>query len=278
MSIVTEAQRRLFREEGYCILERVVPPAQLELLRGECQRFVDKLDARMDAEGTDVLGINHRNKRYFATNCFREEPRLREFLFGDVMAEVCRGTIGEDAYLFWEQYVVKGAEAGMKFAWHQDSGYVGYPDAAPYVTCWVALDDMAEENGTVHVLPFSRAGIRSWVKHLKEEGTNDLVGYFGAESGVSAVVPAGSIVCFTSVSFHASGANRSKRMRRAYLAQYSTAPVLTADGAFLWGNAEPFLRGGRVVAGEAPPPIPSRHGTSGAQPSLGRRDGNAAEV
>ena len=43
------------------------------------------------------------------------------------MADVCRATLGDTAYLFWEQYVVKGAEAGMKFSWHQDSGYVGYP-------------------------------------------------------------------------------------------------------------------------------------------------------
>lgn len=270
MPVVSETQKKLFREEGYCILERVVPAGHLELLRSQCQRFVDQMNARMDAEGTDVVGINHRNKRYFVTNCFREEPSLRGFLFSDLMAEVCRGTIGDDAYLFWEQYVVKGAETGMKFSWHQDSGYVGYPEHRPYLTCWIALDDVSEENGTVHVLPFSRAGVRTWVKHVKEEGTNDLVGYFGSDPGVSAVVPAGSIVCFTSVSFHASGANRSPRMRRAYLAQYSAEPLLDADGTHLWGSAEPFLRGGRVVAGEAPPNIPTRHGKGGSQPSLER--------
>ena len=41
------------------------------------------------------------------------------------------------------------------------SGYVGTDTPhRPYLTCWVALDDMSEENGTVHVLPAPRAGIR----------------------------------------------------------------------------------------------------------------------
>ena len=255
-----------FKKDGFCILERVISDSQLELLRGECQRFIDRMNDRMDTEGTAVIGINHRDRRYFLANCFREEPKLREFLFSDLMAEVCRATLGESVYLFWEQYVVKGSEKGMNpstslrtgFSWHQDSGYVGYPEHKPYLTCWCALDDMIEENGTVHVMPFSRIGIRSWVKHIREEGSNDLVGYFGDDPGIPAVVPAGSIVAFTSVNFHCSGANLSPNLRRAYLAQYSSEPVTSADGTKLWGTAEPFLIDGRMAVGEPPPEIQSR--------------------
>jgi ectoine hydroxylase-related dioxygenase (phytanoyl-CoA dioxygenase family) len=268
MTTVTEKHREQYREEGYCILENVIPAAHLDLLRSQCRRFMDKVDAQMDAAGTDTMGINRRGRRYFVSNCFREEPLLRDFLFSELMAEVCRATLGGDAYLFWEQYVLKGTGGGTKFSWHQDSGYVGYPNHRPYVTCWCALDDMTEENGTVRILPFSRVGIRTWVQHVKEEGSNDEVGYFGTDPGVPALVPAGSIVVFTSVTFHASNANRTDSMRRAYLAQYSGEPLLTADGTRLWGCAEPFLRDGRVVAGEAPPPIPAWTGhasTGGAE-------------
>ena len=128
----------------------------------------------------------------------------------------------------------------MKFGWHQDSGYVAYPEHRPYLTCWCALDDMDEANGTVRVLPFSRVGIRTWVQHVREAGSNDMVGYFGSYPGVIVECPAGSIVAFTSVSFHASGANTTGRMRRAYLAQYSAEPILSRDWTKLWGNAEPF--------------------------------------
>ena len=67
------------------------------------------------------------------------------------MADVCRATIGETAFLFYDQYVAKCAEQGIKFSWHQDGGYLGFPHA-PYVTVWAAVDDMTEENGTATVI------------------------------------------------------------------------------------------------------------------------------
>jgi ectoine hydroxylase-related dioxygenase (phytanoyl-CoA dioxygenase family) len=250
---ISEDQKALYRAEGYMILERVLPDSYLELLRGQCQQAIDQMDARMDAEGSDTLGINHRGSRYFVSNCFKEQPILREFLFSELMAEVCRATLGDNAYLFWEQYVVKGAETGMKFSWHQDSGYVNYPDHKPYLTCWCALDDMSEANGTVHLLPFSRSGIRSWVQHIVEEGSNDKVGYFGSDPGITVEVPAGTIVAFTSLNFHSSGTNTTDKMRRVYLAQYSCEPITSADGSKLWGNAEPLLLNGEMAVGA---PIP----------------------
>ena len=238
---ITKQQKQQYQDEGYLILDRVIPNNFLKLLQDECQAFVDQVNLQMDQKDTDVLGINHRHKRYFIANCFQQEPKLRDFLFSDLMAEVCQATLGDTAYLFWEQYVVKGAEEGMKFSWHQDSGYVGYPDHRPYLTCWCALDDMTIENGTVHILPFSHSGIRSWVQHIREEGSNDLVGYFGKDKGIAAIVPAGSIVAFTSINFHSSGNNTTQKPRRAYLAQYSAEPILSRDGSRLWGNAEPFV-------------------------------------
>jgi ectoine hydroxylase-related dioxygenase (phytanoyl-CoA dioxygenase family) len=255
---IGEEHKQQYRDEGYFILENAIPEHLLDLLQGECQNFIDLMDARMDEKGADVIGINHRNKRYFVSNCYLQQPKLRRFLFSEMIADICRATLGDNAYLFWEQYVVKGASEGMKFSWHQDSGYVAYPDHKPYLTCWCALDDMSEENGTVYVMPFSHIGIRSWVKHIREEGSNDLVGYFGEKKGIPVVAPAGSIAAFTSVNFHSSSTNRTPQLRRAYIAQYSSEPLLSEDGTKLWGGAEPLLIDGKNAVGMPPPGIPSR--------------------
>ena len=65
--------------------------------------------------------------------------------------------------------LVKAAEQGTRFSWHQDSGYSVYDGGAerhaPYLTCWLALDDMSEENGTISLLPYSRAGTNELVEH-----------------------------------------------------------------------------------------------------------------
>ena len=86
-------------------------------------------------------------------------PKLDEFVFSRLMADICRATIGSDAFLFYDQYVAKAGELGRAFSWHQDGGYLGF-DHAPYVTVWTAVDNMTIENGTVSLLPFSMAGTR----------------------------------------------------------------------------------------------------------------------
>ena len=95
--MLTQAQKRHFLQEGYIILESVIPDDHLELLRGECQTFIDKMHKRMDEAGTDTLGINHRNQRYFVSNCFREQPSLRALLFSDLMDQICQAPLGNDA-------------------------------------------------------------------------------------------------------------------------------------------------------------------------------------
>jgi hypothetical protein len=107
-------------------------------------------------------------------------------------------------------------------------------------------------------MPFSRIGIRSWVKHISEEGLKDWVGYFGDDPGIPVIVPAGSIAIFTSLNFHCSGTNSTSRMRRSYITQYTAEPLITFDGTKLWGSAEPFLRNGKSAIGEPPPDLPSQ--------------------
>jgi hypothetical protein len=236
---ITDEQVRQYRDEGYFLLPGAIPEADLRGLRDECDRFIRLADAEMDRLGVDVQGLNHRGSRYFIAKRHPESAVLRRFLFGDLMAAVCRAALGERVFLFWEQYVVKCAEVGMRFNWHQDSGYVGH-DHRPYLSCWCALDPVSEENGTVYVLPFSRAGVRERREHVREEGSNDLVGYHGDDPGVPVVGPAGTVAVFSSVTFHRSGPNRTGEARRVYLAQYSAEPILKADGSGPWGFAEPF--------------------------------------
>ncbi|HEY2753319.1 phytanoyl-CoA dioxygenase family protein [Phenylobacterium sp.] len=246
-------QREQFASEGYAVFERALEGELLDLLREQCAAFVAREDARMDAAGVDSMGISHRGKRYFANECQREAPALRRMLFSETMADICRATIGDDAYFFFDQYVVKGPEGGLPFGWHQDSGYVvgngGPVDHAPYLTCWCPLDDVTVENGTVRVLPFSQTPLaRDWIlPHERQPGTNDLVGWKGDETGVAVEVPAGSIVAFSSHLLHATGANRTPNMRRVYLAQYTPEVMLNPGTRRLRRNAVPLLLDGKQV-------------------------------
>ena len=222
------AEGRRFREDGFFVLESVVPQNDLDALRGECQRFIDERDREMDRLGVDTIDLDHRGSRYFV-HAYGKSEAAERFLRSDLMKEVARTALGDTVYLFNEQYVVKAAERGMKFGWHQDSGFIP-SEHRPYLTCWIPLDDVTEANGTVYLLPFSRAGTRDVVEHVHDPETNDLVGYFGDDRGDPVTVPAGSIACFSSTLFHRSGANTTDSVRRVYLAQYSSEPILNEDG------------------------------------------------
>jgi len=245
---ITAEQIEQYQRDGYFVLERVMSDAHLEGLRTECQRYIEQFDAEMEAKGVTTLGITHYKKRYFISNRGAESPAITDFLFSPLMADIARATLGDTAYLFNEQYVVKAAEVGSKFAWHQDSGYIGHYHK-PYLSCWCALDNMSEENGTIYVLPYARAGMDpdTITEHTVESGSNDKVGYHGDDPGIPVIVPAGSIVVFSSRTFHRSGPNTTDKMRRSYLAQYSSEPILKKDGSGLWNKAVPLLQNGQLV-------------------------------
>jgi ectoine hydroxylase-related dioxygenase (phytanoyl-CoA dioxygenase family) len=229
MVSITPTQIRNFHDEGFLVLESVLPAGDLAVLRGECERLIDERDREMDGLGVAMLDLDHRGRRYFL-HAYDTSPAVRRFLLSDLMAEIAHAVLGDTVYLFNEQYVVKAAERGMRFAWHQDSGFIGY-EHPPYLTCWIALDDVTEANGTVYLLPYSRAGTRDVVEHVHDEQTNDMVGYSGPDPGDPVVVPAGSVVAFSSTALHRSGPNTTDRMRRVYVAQYSPAPILSEDGS-----------------------------------------------
>ncbi len=240
--MISDEQRRQYREEGFFILERVIPDEHLQILRDSCDCLIDAMHAEMDRLGTDHIHISHRGKRYHIAKQYEQAERLSEYVFSDLMADVCKATIGETAFLFYDQYVVKAAETGLSFSWHQDGGYLGFPHR-PYVTVWAAVDDMTIENGTASVLPYSKVGIRTLVEHVRDPET----GYFGDEPGIPAVVPAGSLVVFSSLTFHRSGVNTTDKFRRAYVTQYSPEPIYKPATHEPMHLAVPFLEDGRIV-------------------------------
>ncbi|MGH9075202.1 MAG: phytanoyl-CoA dioxygenase family protein, partial [Acidimicrobiales bacterium] len=253
MVSITPAHREELDRRGYVVLDRVITAEVLAGLRGECDRFVAAEASRTDLDTEpppirdrerepDRHGITRPGQRWFLANRHPDSEPLRSFLFSDLMADICRVLCGDDAYLFLEQFVVKAAERGLHFAWHQDSGYIDVPHRR-YLTCWCALDDATAVNGTISVLPYERAGTTERVEHWRDEATNDLVGYAGDDPGEMVEVPAGGIVAFSSTTLHRSGPNTTDRPRRALVVQWSREPIREPDGS-LRRLAEPLLIGG----------------------------------
>ena len=50
------------------------------------------------------------------------------------------------------------------------------------MSVWCALDAATEDNGTIYVLPYSRAGTRELVEHVREPGSHDKVAIPGTNT------------------------------------------------------------------------------------------------
>ena len=218
--LVAEAQREQYRCEGYFILESVIPEAALEGLRGECGSLLDKRDARWKARGIAGFGLDFYRRNESPDREWRPDPLVRDFLFSDLMVEVGRATLGEDVFLFNEEYDITAAGQGITFDSYRDSRDIGH-FRRPYLSCCCALDDMTVE----------------LFEHRVEDSSNDRVGYHGDDPAVAAPAPAGSMVVFSSRVFCGSGPNTSERMRRLYLAQFSAEPIMNRE----WNRSIPLL-------------------------------------
>src|SRR5690606_6117870 len=100
--VVTEEQKKQYQEKGFFILEKVIPEEELEMVRDDCSELIRLQDNETDELGVDTLRLSRKNSRYFVFLAYKERPQLGKFLFSDRMAETCKATIGDNAYLSWE--------------------------------------------------------------------------------------------------------------------------------------------------------------------------------
>ena len=138
-----------FRTNGFVTAATPLDHADLQMLRSICNQLLDEppIDG---GEGLHNIGLGRR--RQFLRHRHPDFPVLKDFLLSGPPGKLAADLLGDEAYLFNEQFVVKGPRTGAAFAWHQDGAYVGF-DHKNYLTVWIALDDATEANGCVYILP-----------------------------------------------------------------------------------------------------------------------------
>ena len=199
--LISEGNKRQFLEEGYFLLPEAIEQTMLDSICDVCDYCIEEFntservnesDDASSHEGelyTRVTGdgkqfetsvLNIKNSRYFLEQRHQEHPDLAKFIFSELMAEICKATIGQNAYFHFEEFVVKFPRGGASFSWHQDGAYVP-KHGLPYVSAWCSLDAVSPENGTIYVLPYSRAGTRDLVDHSRDEKEMERTGYHGED-------------------------------------------------------------------------------------------------
>jgi ectoine hydroxylase-related dioxygenase (phytanoyl-CoA dioxygenase family) len=224
---ITAAQARQYDEEGFFVLEDALWPAEVDALIGAIDPFEERqADALRELEGGRYF-IARADEITFTTHLVLGSVFLRQFVCAPVLAGLCADLVGPDVRLYWDQAVYKKPHTESPFPWHQDNGYA-FIEPQQYLTCWIALTDADEENGCPWVVP----GVHTMGTLAHEYSDVGLVCFDQPAEARPVPVRQGSIVVFSSLTPHCTGANRTDRTRKAYIVQYAPdgAEVLHVEG------------------------------------------------
>jgi len=222
---VRDGQAEQFDELGYF----VVPDA----FDADTMRHLDRELAAGDARVKQFLeqaphgrfSVAGLDTQTVAPHAVTRSALARSFCANEMLTGLARDLVGPDVRLYWDQSVYKQPNSAEPVLWHQDNGYT-YVEPQAYLTCWIAITDATPDNGCIAVMPgvHKRGTLAHRTTPIGEECWGDW------STAVEVPVAAGSIVVFSSLTPHATKANVTDEVRKAYIVQYAPDGAVALHG------------------------------------------------
>jgi len=202
-------------EEGYAIVRGALPPERLAALRGE----VNPVLAATPCNADPFLGL--RSKRI--GNVFVRFPATRGMAIDPLVLAVADGVLGPYCAAYRVNFTgIQHLEPGEKVqGLHRDGHLYPFVDPAPPTilgTIW-AITDYTAENGATLVVP----GSHRWPEERQAQ----------PHEVFPAVMPAGSVLLYTSGTIHGAGANVSGGVRTGCAIHYNLGWLRQEENQYL---------------------------------------------
>jgi len=218
-----------FLSQGYLVLENFVSKETLSELRSTVEKILQDykngLERMRPSDLTRHYGNISQIGRIFLANQSPFHPELLRYLRSKPIKQLTSELLGKKVFLFNEQIVTKEPHTQSSFNWHQDSGYIDF-EHKPYLSAWLALDDITEFNGSLSLIPTKLEDTNKAISHEWSEKSKDLFIEVDESKARTLPVAAGTLIAFSSLTPHASGSNNSSSPRRAFLAQFTSEPII----------------------------------------------------
>jgi ectoine hydroxylase-related dioxygenase (phytanoyl-CoA dioxygenase family) len=213
---LTAPQARDFDEQGFCVLSDALSPELLRTVIAEIDPWEAKVEAALQSLPDKKIFIARAGEITFTTHLVQRSETLRAFCASQLFQDLVHDLVGPDVRLYWDQAVYKKPGTLDDFPWHQDNGYT-YIEPQNYLTVWIALTDATRDNGCPWIVPglHRRGTLRHWMTPLGWRCLEEAPGALCCE------VRAGSAVVFSSLTPHATGPNRTRDVRKAYIVQFA---------------------------------------------------------
>ena len=228
-AILTKKQREDYFENGYLLVEEIVPKEWIDQLNEVTNQMVDqsrkieKSDAVFDFEP----GHSPENPRLRRLSSpVQHHPTYWEFASRSMIADIASDLVGPDVKFHHSKLNFKWAQGGEEVKWHQDISFWPHTNYSP-LTIGTYLHAVGDDQGPLGIIPgshkteiFNQYNEQDeWVGCLNENDVRNL----HPEQAVYLPGPAGSITIHNCRVIHGSKQNMSGQGRPLLLNVYSSA-------------------------------------------------------
>ena len=237
----------LMDEQGYAVVERVLPVAEVAAVRADLARVLESVPyGRNEFEG-------HHTKRIY--NLFAKTRAFDEIALHPLLLGVLDRVLGH--YQFSAPVGIEIGPGEVAQVIHMDDVVypLPWPHADVVVNSMWAFDDFTVANGATRVIPGSH--------HRPTAGYPDDASTAG--SAVAVEMPAGSVIFYPGTVLHGGGANHTDRPRLGVILEFVAA--------WLRPQENHVIGVPREVVRDLPPRLQELLGYNVYPPFLGNVDG-----
>jgi len=232
-SVLTEAQRHDFYENGYILLPGIIPDDLLVRLRAGLDRAVE--ESRSLTKSTDCFDLEPghsadaprlRRATYLDDT---DDPVFWELCADSILPDVAADLLGPNVRFRDLMMNFKWADGGAEVKWHQDAPFYPHTNHGT-LQVLIFVEDVTLDQGPLQLVPGSHKG--PLFPHYDEAGEwigaiNDTdLKKIPFQDKVTLTGPAGTVSIHHSFMVHGSAPNTSATGRPAFVITYAAADAI----------------------------------------------------
>lgn len=213
---LTRDEIEAFDRDGFIVIRGAFDPAELAAVEAAIDP-IERAFEKFVREQGGSMRLTNADAITFTTHIVKLSPELRRFAAHPILRDLCHDLIGGTVRLYWDQSVYKKTGVKQEFPWHQDNGYT-FIEPQQYLTFWIPLVDVDEENGCPWIVPGLHRGgtLDHWLTPIGLKCLEE------ATDAIAVPAKKGDIILFSSLAPHRTGPNlRDGTVRKAYILQYA---------------------------------------------------------
>ncbi len=215
-----------YQREGYVVINDLFPREELRALDEDLDEFMRRSEYAHFKSGSE-------NTQGWIMKLGLSTQKAAAFCADERILDLIAPIVHPGIAIYSAKLVAKEPHDGTICHWHQDDAYYAQmSESNTRMSVWIPLQNTTREHGCLQVI--ARSHQRGLQPYSKKEGGTCNLGIdtpIDLDNRIYLPAPAGSIVLFSALLWHASDGNATDERRRAFIVSYQEATAQGGNGA-----------------------------------------------